>query len=224
MSKAALQAAQLQYDQCMAAARNHERNGQLEEAIRQAIEAWEHLEGMMKFERKWEDREFKSVPCIDMVLRHAPMLLDGKSLDRLGDLLKEQRSIDKLASDDLAARLQEAKQRMRAIHQLLARVEAEPGITVTRLAETCGCDRPTVDQICERLEAMELIEVDRTGKARELRLATDFDRNITGLCESCGRGAALLWWDALSVRKCPTCGEEAYFVLSSGAVQKVQQE
>jgi len=109
MSKLVLQGSVAAYSDLLNNALEAERAGCFIDAIRHAVAAWVYVEDMMKYKRRWEQAEFKSVPCIDLVLKYAPLLLDNQCLNRLENLLRERRSIDKHASDDLASRLAEAR-------------------------------------------------------------------------------------------------------------------
>src|SRR5438034_11671357 len=86
--------------------------GLVQKAIELASASWEYIDGMMQYERRYESKEFDSVEGIDIVLEYAPLIFDFHILEKMAELLKSQRRIDKNASDDLAAKLDSAKQSM----------------------------------------------------------------------------------------------------------------
>ena len=92
--------------------------GLYHKAIDEASASWEYIDGMMQYERRYESKEFESVEGIDIVLEFAPLVFGFQSLEKLDELLRSQRRIDKHSSDDLAARLDSARQSLRDVHRL----------------------------------------------------------------------------------------------------------
>ena len=92
--------------------------GRLRDAVELSVTALDHIDGMMRFGRKYCEVEFTSVECIDVVLRIAPLLLDCESLDRLEEVLKERRQIQKNTSEDLAKKLADARELMSNAYNL----------------------------------------------------------------------------------------------------------
>ena len=89
------------------------RRGSIAEAIQCAVSAWQHLDGMMRYQKKYAQIEFDSVECIDLVCEYAPIVLDYESLDALESLLGSQRRIDRNTSESLSQKLGEARARLR---------------------------------------------------------------------------------------------------------------
>jgi len=62
MTKAEMEHHQQKYQSLMADARAAERAGLYRKAIEKALASWEHIDGMMQYERRYESKEFRSVP------------------------------------------------------------------------------------------------------------------------------------------------------------------
>lgn len=215
--KADLQSAQTAYDRAMRLARAAEQQGDYPVAIARAIEAWEHLEGMMQFERRFEDAEFKSVPCIDLVLRHAPSILHAQALDELEHLLQTRRAIDRHASDDLATRLLEARETLKRAHRLLDHIERNPGARQSDLRQLLGGDQDEWRGWCERWSDIGLINRESLGGQYYLRLSAGADELTDAKCGACGgieRGSKRSFWGS---HVCVACGRTETFVLLSSA-------
>ena len=213
MAKAELQAAQMSYDQLIGLALEDERAGRFADAISHAIDAWDHLDGMMKYEKKWEGREFKSVPCIDLVLKYAPLVFDASSLDRMGALLKAQKSIDRLASDDLASRLSEARSLMVRSHRLWQHLCHNRGVRQDSLRATLGGDQEEWRHLCERWDSMQMLRRVPSGGSYELWVATNLEDKVRGRCSGCGRAVRGRKLDMLADQTCPSCQKSCMFVM-----------
>jgi hypothetical protein len=218
MAKAELETAQFQYDQEIKKARISEKNGDFHSAIRHAVNAWEYVEGMMKFEKRWECAEFDSVPCIDIVLRYAPLILDGQALCQLSDLLRKRKSIDKIANDDLAARVAEAQALLRQVHQLWNLVERQPLVRQDMLRQILGGNQDTWRGIAEQWESMGLIHRIKHSGSYMLKFATELSERWRAKCPSCGAIAVGAKRAFLDSQECPRCRAASYFVLQNHIV------
>lgn len=215
MAKADLQADQAAYDRVLAIAGEAERAGDYSRAISHAIRAWPFLEGMMQFERRWEGATFKSIPCVDMVLRLAPPLLNWSALDQLETLLRARRAIDRSTSDDLADRLRGARALLALAHSIWRHVQANPGASYDAVRADVQGGHSDLRNIIDRWVDMGILV--RTGPSSDtrLRLATDLGRAMTAKCSACGENVAMAFRDALHPRSCPKCGDLSEFVLGS---------
>ena len=81
MKKTEMEQHHTAYHEKVAKARSAERTGLYRRAMQLALSSWEHVDGMMQYERKYENAEFDTIPAIEMVLKYAPLLLDFESLD-----------------------------------------------------------------------------------------------------------------------------------------------
>ena len=74
-TKAELRAASIQYHLLLDQARQAKEQGLLAAAVETAVQAWPYLDQMMQYARKYEDEEFDTVGCVEIVLELAPALL-----------------------------------------------------------------------------------------------------------------------------------------------------
>ncbi|HVP11023.1 MAG TPA: hypothetical protein VMV94_07530, partial [Phycisphaerae bacterium] len=127
MTKAEMEAHRAQYYELIAKARAARQDGRYREAVELAMSSWEYVDGMMQYERKYEDKEFNSVEGIDVVLKYAPLLFDLDSLNRLEDLLKDRRRIERDTSADMGDKLAKATAMMWEARRMWNYLEREPG-------------------------------------------------------------------------------------------------
>lgn len=218
-TKAELQAAQGKYDECLARAREAESQGRFTDAIKCAAEAWQHVEAMMQYERKFEDAEFRSLPCIDLVLRIAPHLLHNEALEQLGALLKSRKSIDKHATDDLATRLTGANETLGKLHRLWDHIERHAGARQDRLESELGGEQSEWRGICECQETMGFFIRERRGNSFCLYLRARLDSKVRCKCIKCGAESVREKRSALSSHQCERCEQVAAMVWCSEVPQ-----
>lgn len=222
MAKADLAADTAQYDALVREARAAEAAGHFAKAVRTAASAWEHLEGMMKYRRKYEEVDFRSVPCIDIVLRYAPLVLDHEVLGRLAELLRTRKSIDRHASDDLSQRVEAAKALMRAAHRLWDHVDKHGDFVQSRLRGTLGGDQDQWRWIAERWESMGLLRREKERGSYRLRHVTNLDESVTATCFECGTASAARKGDFLIPYPCAKCGRSTAFSIKGDAEPMVE--
>jgi hypothetical protein len=183
------------------------------EALELAVASWEHIDGMMQYERKYEGAAFETVEGIEIVLAHAPLLFDFQALSRLELLLKSQRRIDKHASDDLAAKLAEARAVMWEAHQLwnhLMQVSHEPARRDP--AEAIDANQRW-KAIVESWEQMEIAWTVTTRNCIRPALRTQMDGLTFGKCPSCAAVVKARKIRLLEAGQCPQCSKSVAFVL-----------
>lgn len=212
MSKAILQAAQVAYDDAVAQARAYEREGRLDEAIASSKKAWQYVEDMMKFERRWEKREFSSVPCIDMVLRYAPLLLDEESLSDLEALLKSRKSIDRLASDDLAAQLQKARDHLSDARKVWAMLDGRDWTDSAEIVRLSGVGAAAGRKSLTDWQKIGAIEARDVDGRREIRPVFADARPTVAACRFCGSDVQCTCGETLQPRACAKCGKTSCFI------------
>lgn len=214
-TKSELEAAQGAYDSQMALARQALKDKQYARALRHAEAAWPFVEDMMKFERRWEKAEFESVPCIDLVLQYSPLIMDTGVLERLGELLRKRRSIDKHASNDLAARLKSAVEALQQAHRLWDYLERTPFARQDNLHAELGGSKNQWREYIEAWEQMGLVTRIAHGASHTIRLATCLDHDTIGKCSGCAEIVSGKKRAFLSHRTCPMCKRKVDFVLMS---------
>ena len=152
-TKAELEADSERHRLLMADARAELQRGEFQKAVQAAVAAWQHVDGMMQYDRRWGSNfEFESVDSIALVLRYAPLLFDVDSLEQLAALLRLQRRIDKNAAADIASDLDTAKTMMWRAYRLWSHLESEREVRQDELRRKLGGDQDQWRWISETWE------------------------------------------------------------------------
>lgn len=212
-TKAELEQDRNEYYKLLDAARHAEREGCYGDAIRTAMESCKHVDGMMQFERRHENREFDSIDSIDLILGLAPLLLDYDALNELEELLGEVRRIEKNTSADLGEKLGTARAALQAAYRLWDCLERHPGAAHSELDRALDDLRTFRKATIEAWLRINVIR--RLGHGRNTRyeLSTQLDAPTRAKCSSCGAIVRIPKFDALEHRACPGCSQGATFVL-----------
>jgi predicted Zn-ribbon and HTH transcriptional regulator len=218
MKKAEMEFHQSQYLELMRRAREAQGQGLYRRAIECALATWEHIDGMMQYERKYRDASFDSVESIDLVLRFAPLLFDFPSLDSLETLLKRQRRIERDTTDDLGARVSQARALMADAHRLWTHLERNPESRQDELAAVLGGDQRRWRSMAEAWEAMSLLRRTPERRSYQLALSTRMGEVVPAKCSRCGTKADAPKAMFLEALTCPQCRSAADFVILSGPV------
>lgn len=213
MSKATLQEAQAKYDDLTDQMREAERAGNFELAIRLAKQAWQFVDDMMKFEKRYEGGTFRSVPCIELVLRYAPLLLDKGSLIELANLLKEKRSIDRNATVNLAERVDQSLSKLMSVYRLWQHIEHHPLARQDELREQLGGNQADWRALSEQMCAVGLFTRAPSGTSYALSIATSLGESVRGKCSGCGARVRATKWELLGSQKCPGCEQLCVFCI-----------
>ena len=201
------------YRQYIKRAKEYVRQGLFAEGIKSAFQAWEYVDGMMQYARKYEDREFTSVEAIDYVLRYAPLLFGFDSMDNLEEMLKSCKRIEKNTSVCLAERLEEARGLMGRAHALWNYLEFRPNVLQSNLGKQLGGRQEDWRTIAESWEKMGLLERTRQGNSYRLALKTRMGAVIRGKCPGCGSVQEAPKGMLLEPLSCPECRREVFFVI-----------
>ncbi len=185
-----------------------------EQAIELAMSAWDSIEGMIQYERKYCHRtERLNVESIEFVLRFAPLLFHYESLDRLDALLKSQGWIEENAVAGLAQRLAAAQSLMADAHRLWNYLENRGECRQDRLCSYLSGDKDRWQCIAETWEQMGIIQRVPDGGSYRLSLTLSLDRSTCGKCPSCGTVGKASKARLLKTMTCPECHAEVQFVL-----------
>jgi hypothetical protein len=201
------------YNAAMADARVAEEVGLFGRAVQLALSACDFVDGMMQYERRFEDREFDSVEAIDLVLKYAPVLLDYKSLDAIERLLKTQRRIERDTSADVGEQLAGARRLLWDAHRMWDRLEYAGDTRQDELQELLGGSQARWRSIAEAWEKMGLVRRTPEGRSYRLSLLTRMGEVVPGKCPACGKVAEAPKAMFLEVTGCCACGQKVGFVL-----------
>ncbi len=224
MKKAGIEANRAQYHALMAKAHTAEQEGLYREVVVASLSACDHIDGMMQYERRYEDKAFDSIESIDMVLRYAPLLLDFHVLDRLDSLLKAQRRIDKNTSASLIDKLANAREFMWDVHRLWEHLEQYPNTRQDESARILGGDQDQWQLVVEAWEKMQLLHRTPEGGSYRLTLSTRMGAVVPGKCPSCGVVTEAPKAMLLEQSTCPACGKSVMFVIRPTRVRNETKE
>ncbi len=215
MKKAEMESHAAEYRVLMCTARSALQERRYREALDLALSSWEHIDGMMQFERKRTRKEPTTVEGIDIVLKHAPLLLDFQSLDKLDALLKSQRRIERNTSHNMAEKLVKARGLIWDAHAMWDHLERHPGAREDQLRQALGGDQLQWRSVAEAWERMGLVSRTPDAGSRRLSLSTQMTEAVLAKCPSCGvvaRGAKARFLGELT---CPKCRATVLFVILS---------
>ncbi len=213
MTKAEMEAHRAEYHALASRARSAKQAGLYREAVDLAVSSWDHIDGMMRYERTYNDHEVNGLETIKIVLRHAPLLFDFESLDKLEGLLKTQRRIVKNTSDDLAESLAKARALMWEAHRLWSHLERRGECEQDGLHLALGGTPNDWGAITEIWERMALVRRVPDGGSFRVALATRMDALTSAKCPSCGVAVKGLKVKLLDKVTCPKCRTKVLFVL-----------
>lgn len=212
-TKAELEAHRERYHAIISQARTALADGLYSKAVDLASSSWQYVDGMMQYERRYEDEEFDSIEAIDIVLQFAPLLFKSDRLEELASLLKSQRRIDKNASDDLAAKLADARTRMWDAHRLWDHLERHSLVRQNDLRSALGGDQNHWRGLVESWGRMRIIRRQLVEGSHHLSFVTKLDETSDAKCFSCGALCNGPKRDFLRARSCTNCRQTSAFIL-----------
>lgn len=213
MTKAEMEHHQRQYSVLLDDARAFVSRGQPAQALKLAVESLPHVDGMMQFARKYEDRELESIDTIALIFELAPALLHIESLDAVQATLKQKRRVERETADNLSEKLEIANSRLWKCHTAWGLLDRD----AQRNPDSGSTDSPTRPP--DDYSALSLWE--KWGIVRQATDAgvTKYERVLRvdavarAKCSNCGilaRAAKSRFWKRL---ECPKCKQSAWFVL-----------
>ena len=140
MKKAELEQQDNAYQALMYKANAALRSNLYRETIEFAVSAWDYIDGMIQYQRRFADSEVSSIQAIDIVLHYAPLLMDSETLDRLEALLHSQKRITKSTGIDWDSRLSRARAAMWEGHQFWTHLEGHGAVDESSLNDVLGGD------------------------------------------------------------------------------------
>lgn len=211
--KAELEAHRVEYNQKLGQAKSHFAVGEYSKGTSLALEACNFADAMMQFERKYEDREFKSVESVDLVLRYCPLLLDYRALASLESLLKSQRRIDRNTAVDLAGGLRQAQARLQSVYRLLDSLERKGSASMEEIIVRLGGPQAPWRKLIKELEDIGIIRCTDHGGIGRVSLTTRMSELVHAKCSSCGVIGRAEKRKFLNEINCPKCRTLTLFVM-----------
>ena len=212
-TKAELEDDCIQYAEMMQKAREAHQAGDFVAAISAAAAAWEFVDGMLQFTRRYGGVEsVKSIEAIDYVLRYGPVFFQAGYFEVLIGLLKSQRRIEKTTSVRIVDELAKARSMMQEAYRLWSHLASANQVRQDELRRTLGGDQDCWRWIAETWEKAGVIQRMPEGNSYRLQMRTKMSEEIRAKCPSCGaigKAAKLRLLDAIT---CPKCKAQNHFV------------
>jgi hypothetical protein len=213
MKKAEMEAHSSAYFAALAYAEASEEKGMYRPAMTAALSAWEHVDGMMQYARKYQNTEAPKITAIDMVLRYAPLLLDAESLTKLDALLTEIRRISRDAATDIPAALAGAQKQILDNHRLWKKLEASPETREDFLYNELGGRQEYWSSVIISWSKMGLVTRKAQWHSFQIALTTRMGQVVRGKCPSCGTISEAPKAMLLEPTHCPQCKSTVSFVI-----------
>jgi len=220
MTKAEMERDYRNYETKMKTARAAHRDGMYRDAVKLALSAWDHIDGMMQYARRYEKTEFDSIEAIDLVLKYAPMLFDYATLDTLESMLKSQRRIERDTAADMGEKLSSARALMWDAHRMWNHIEEHAETMQDELRARLGGDQAGWRSIAEAWEKMGILRRSADSGSYRLALITRLGEVVSAKCPSCGEVAdapKAMW---LEYTVCPHCHASVLFVICGMAMRR----
>jgi len=213
MTKAEMEHDCKTYENAMEAARTAHRNGLFRDAVKFALSAWDCIDGMMQYARRYEKAEFESIEAIDLVLKYSPMLFDYETLNALESMLKAHRRIERNTADDMGEKLSKARALMWDAHRMWNHLEANAEARQDELRAILGGDQGRWRSIAEAWERMGVLRRRMERGSYRLALIARLGEIVSAKCPSCGgvADAPKAMW--LEHTVCPHCHTAGMFVI-----------
>ena len=148
------------------------------EAIDLAVSSFDHVDGMMQFDKKYAGKETTSVASIDFVLQYAPLMFDVESLERLEKLLRSQKRIAKNVSVELGDQLEKARLLMWEAHRFWHHMEHDLTVREDNVRTILGGDSKQWRSIAKSWADMGLVNRLGVNGHHQLSLVTHPDQPI----------------------------------------------
>jgi hypothetical protein len=185
-----------------------QKEGQYQAALDFAVSSFNHIDGMMQFDRKYRGQtECHSVDTIDFVLKYAPLLFDYESLDKVEELLKSQRRIEKNTTADLAEALASARSKTWDCYRLWTLIENSGEVAANDLKH-----EPLLRSIANSWRKLGILR-HKVNDEKTQVFVTRLDDKVRGKCPSCGATGAGAKVKLIEPITCPRCKQTVCFVL-----------
>jgi hypothetical protein len=211
MKKAEMEGHSTAYGAKLEAARHAEDRGLYRPAVEAAMSSWEHIDGMLQYAARYENREFSSIAAIDLVLEYAPLLLDARTLNAVEAFLDTCKRIHRKTSEDLPAKVDAARGRIRDNHRLWGHIQRNGDVRQDELRQTLGGDQNHWRDVAQAWAKMGLVSRAAVGNSYQLSLSTRMGEVVRAKCPSCGHIDQAPKGMFLEKIRCPQCREKRPF-------------
>ncbi len=213
MKKADMEAHHSQYGDLMSEVRLAQEIGNFLKALDAAKSAWPYIDGMMQYERRFNQKEFTTIEAIDVVLEYAPLLFDIQSLCELEKLLKGSRRIEKNTTEVLKERLVEARSMTWEAYHLWEQLESRGEVRLDVLQDSLEREANRWHHVAFAWEQMGIIERQPEVNSDRFALRTRMDALTLAKCPKCGVVVRAAKAKFLREQSCPKCKTKHLFVI-----------
>lgn len=213
MKKSEMEEHRSEYQRRMGLAHVAEDEGMYRAAIQAAVDAWENIDGLIQYARKFESREVTQFSAIDYVLKYAPLLLDRKPLIELERYLENFRRREKGFLTKSGEMLDHARSLLWQNHLLWDYLEKHPDTRQDQLRQILSGDQDHWRWAAEAWEKMGLLNRTPDSGNYRLALSTRMGQLVRAKCPSCGEVSEAPKGMLLEKTACPQCGKTVFFVL-----------
>lgn len=189
-----------------------------------AVSAWDHIDGITQYERKFEKATEFRFEAIQIVLRYAPLLFDYSSLKKLDDLVRDQKRLERDSRDDLATALEEARKLMFDASRLWDSLEPQPQTVMSELSSLLGGSPERWQTLINGWAESGLVRHWQENGTTRLALVSRMTDVVRAKCPSCGVVAKAAKLRFLDTQRCPKCGRDVSFVMIGTAVAASPQD
>jgi hypothetical protein len=224
MKKAEMEGHSAAYSAKLEAARHAEDRGLYRSAVEAAMSSWENIDRMLQYAGRYESREFSSIAAIDLVLEYAPLLLDVRTLNAVEAFLDTCKRIHRKTSEDLPAKVDAARGRVRDNHRLWGHIQRNGDVPQDELRQALGGDQNHWRDVAQAWTKMGLVSRTAIGSSYQLSLSTRMGEVVRAKCPSCGHIDQAPKGMFLEKIRCPQCRENVHFVLLAASVGDGRRE
>ena len=213
MAKADLEFDHEEYLAALEQAQLAMRTADLADAVAHAVQSFEHVDGMMQFEKRYNDVESVAVDTVSLVIENAPLVFDNDALDKVESLLASKKRIERNAQGHLREKLAAAREAIREVGLVWDHIDRLQESTDAREWFAIPCKTARWRFIVSAWSAMGIIRpVERDG-ADAFEWVTRMDAATRAKCSSCGTLAKGPRVRLLEPAVCPACRQKVSFVL-----------
>lgn len=213
MKKAEMESHWTAYHSILDQARAAKNGGFCVKAVKDARECWPHIDGMLRYGKRYQKVEFDSIEAIDIVLDYAPLLFDIESLDAVESLMASHRRFERQTVHSIADHTAEARTLMWQAHRVWDHLERHGQVREDELRGIVGDGRWRA--IAGTWERMGVLSRNNDGETSCLELSTRMGQVVSAKCPSCGGVAEAPKAMFLEEMQCPQCHAGGLFVLLS---------
>jgi hypothetical protein len=215
-TKSQLERAYSSHNAAMADARIAELQRDFQQGVKFAGIAIHHLDGMIQYEKRYLGRaHFDTVDSIDFVLQYAPLIFSFQALDKLADVLKSQRRIEKSIDSDIQAGIADARALMLDAHLLWCHLDNQSDIYWRETSILSNLSRNSWRALLDAWTQIGLLRHITVEGATLLGWGTRLSEEVLAKCSSCGMVCDDIKMQFMQDFKCKKCHATVPFVLLS---------